>query len=62
MTYQGRKRVQDQGTGMEKPQEEKYWGEGKQKGEQNDYSDYNFFKPPQEFNVNKCIPFLHMPT
>lgn len=47
MTYQGRKRVQNQGVGMEKLQEEKYWREGKQKGEQSNYSYYNFFKSPR---------------
>lgn len=47
---------------MENLQEEKYWRQGKQKGEQGDYSEYNFFKTSQEFNVNNFIPLLHMPT
>lgn len=62
MTYQEWKTVQNQGIGMEKLQEEEYWREDKQKGEQSDYSAYFFFKSPQEFNVNNSIPFLHKPT
>lgn len=47
---------------MEKLQEEEYWREDKQKGEQSDYSASFFLKSPQEFNVNNSIPFLHKPT